>query len=246
MPPQNVRLLDLSYTRLSELLQSLGHKSYTAKQVWLSVHRQKVLTYNNLTNLSLKDRHSLSTAIPLRAPQILTQQCSVDGTRKFLVDVPSFSTCGESKPNPAAVEMVYIPERDVAHSHKRRRPMSHNERLPETPTSPSHLGDRSRATLCVSSQVGCSLSCSFCHTGTQRFQHNLSAGDIVGQVLVAMKETETIRTQHQNQQTHSGVQARGNLAQNGDVTVSLTNLPPEISNIVFMGQGRLMKCFVAE
>ena len=42
-----------------------------------------------------------------------------------------------------------------------------------------------RGTLCVSSQVGCTLNCSFCHTGTQRLVRNLTAGEIVGQVMVA-------------------------------------------------------------
>jgi 23S rRNA (adenine2503-C2)-methyltransferase len=48
-----------------------------------------------------------------------------------------------------------------------------------------HIPEEDRGTLCVSSQVGCTLTCSFCHTGTQRLVRNLDAGEIVGQVLVA-------------------------------------------------------------
>jgi len=48
-----------------------------------------------------------------------------------------------------------------------------------------YIPDDGRGTLCVSSQVGCTLNCSFCHTGTQRLVRNLTAGEIVGQVLVA-------------------------------------------------------------
>ena len=48
-----------------------------------------------------------------------------------------------------------------------------------------HIPDEERGTLCVSSQVGCTLTCRFCHTGTQRLVRNLSAGEIVGQVLLA-------------------------------------------------------------
>ncbi len=48
-----------------------------------------------------------------------------------------------------------------------------------------HIPDSGRATLCISSQVGCTLSCTFCHTGTQRLVRNLTAGEIVGQVMVA-------------------------------------------------------------
>src|ERR1041384_2377873 len=48
-----------------------------------------------------------------------------------------------------------------------------------------YIPDSGRATLCVSSQVGCTLTCSFCHTGKQRLVRNLTAGEIVGQVMVA-------------------------------------------------------------
>ncbi len=48
-----------------------------------------------------------------------------------------------------------------------------------------YIPESGRGTLCVSSQVGCTLTCSFCHTGTQRLVRNLTAGEIVGQVMVA-------------------------------------------------------------
>src|ERR1041384_804227 len=48
-----------------------------------------------------------------------------------------------------------------------------------------YIPEAGRATLCVSSQVGCTLTCSFCHTGTQRLVRNLTPGEIVGQVMVA-------------------------------------------------------------
>jgi 23S rRNA (adenine2503-C2)-methyltransferase len=48
-----------------------------------------------------------------------------------------------------------------------------------------HIPEEDRGTLCVSSQVGCTLTCKFCHTGTQRLVRNLSAGEIVGQVMLA-------------------------------------------------------------
>ena len=48
-----------------------------------------------------------------------------------------------------------------------------------------YIPETDRGTLCVSSQVGCTLNCSFCHTGTQRLVRNLTAGEIVGQIMVA-------------------------------------------------------------
>ena len=51
-----------------------------------------------------------------------------------------------------------------------------------------YIPDKDRGTLCISSQVGCTLTCSFCHTGTQKLVRNLSAGEICGQVMLAMDE----------------------------------------------------------
>ncbi len=48
-----------------------------------------------------------------------------------------------------------------------------------------YIPEESRGTLCISSQVGCTLTCSFCHTGTQKLVRNLTAGEIVGQIMVA-------------------------------------------------------------
>ncbi len=91
-----------------------------------------------------------SSISPSARPEVVAEQISNDGTRKWLLRLPS----GDSVERAHEVECVYIPETD-------------------------------RGTLCVSSQVGCTLNCSFCHTGTQRLVRNLTAGEIVGQIMVA-------------------------------------------------------------
>jgi len=53
-----------------------------------------------------------------------------------------------------------------------------------------YIPEDSRGTLCISSQVGCTLTCSFCHTGTQKLVRNLTAGEIVGQVMMARDDLE--------------------------------------------------------
>ncbi|KAI9353328.1 putative pyruvate formate lyase activating enzyme 2 [Zopfochytrium polystomum] len=73
------------------------------------------------------------------------------------------------------------------------------------------IPDNAGGTVCVSSQVGCSLACSFCHTGTQKLLRNLSAGEIVAQVMHAMREV-------------------------GDFPLS-SSKPRNVTNIVMMGQG---------
>ncbi|SDF55850.1 MULTISPECIES: 23S rRNA (adenine(2503)-C(2))-methyltransferase RlmN [Thalassobaculum] len=56
------------------------------------------------------------------------------------------------------------------------------------------IPETERGTLCISSQVGCTLTCSFCHTGTQRLVRNLTAGEIVGQVMLALDELDGFPT----------------------------------------------------
>ena len=102
-----------------------------------------------MTTLSKEMRAQLDRHFTLARPEIVAEQISVDGTRKWLLRLP-----GETPDRPHDVECVYIPETD-------------------------------RGTLCISSQVGCTLNCSFCHTGTQRLVRNLTPGEIVGQVVLA-------------------------------------------------------------
>src|SRR5690606_37169931 len=95
-------------------------------------------------------RGKLAAAYTLERPEIVTEQISADGTRKWLLRLPRR---GHEARAPE-IETVYIPESD-------------------------------RGTLCISSQVGCTLNCSFCHTGTQRLVRNLEVSEIVGQILLA-------------------------------------------------------------
>jgi 23S rRNA (adenine2503-C2)-methyltransferase len=103
-----------------------------------------------MSDVSKELRGALAHAFSLERPEIVTEQLSIDGTRKWLLRLPKR---GHEQRAPE-IETVYIPEAD-------------------------------RGTLCVSSQVGCTLSCSFCHTGTQRLVRNLQPEEIVAQVLLA-------------------------------------------------------------
>jgi 23S rRNA (adenine2503-C2)-methyltransferase len=103
-----------------------------------------------MSDVSKELRARLEASYTLARPEIVSEQVSVDGTRKWLLRLPRR---GHEARAPE-IETVYIPEAD-------------------------------RGTLCISSQVGCTLTCSFCHTGTQRLVRNLEASEIVGQILLA-------------------------------------------------------------
>jgi len=122
-----------------------------ASQLWNWMYVNGVTDFERMTNIGKGVRQQLADNFMLDRPEIVTEQVSSDGTRKWL-----FRFRDPANPNmpPVEVETVYIPEED-------------------------------RGTLCVSSQVGCTLTCSFCHTGTQKLVRNLTAGEILGQLLMA-------------------------------------------------------------
>jgi 23S rRNA (adenine2503-C2)-methyltransferase len=120
------------------------------QQLWHWIYVRGVTDFDAMTSMSKELRLLLDDHFTLARPEVVAEQVSVDGTRKWLLRLPGESAASR----PHEIECVYIPETD-------------------------------RGTLCVSSQVGCTLACSFCHTGTQRLVRNLTAGEIVGQIMVA-------------------------------------------------------------
>lgn len=147
-------LAGLPRVALAEFLRGLGVPEKEIRmrvgQLWHWLYVRGATSFDDMTNVAKALRAELSAAATLDRPEIVREQISADGTRKWVLRLPSRSAFDKG----AEVECVYIPEKD-------------------------------RGTLCVSSQVGCTLNCSFCHTGTQKLVRNLEASEIVGQVLVA-------------------------------------------------------------
>jgi 23S rRNA (adenine2503-C2)-methyltransferase len=154
VPPAKPSLIGLSRDELSERLADIGvqaaQRKMRVQQLWHWIYFRGAKTFDEMTSVSKDTRAKLTERFTVDRPQIVAEQISSDGTRKWLLRLPS----GDSNERPHEIECVYIPETD-------------------------------RGTLCVSSQVGCTLNCAFCHTGTQRLVRNLTAGEIVGQVMAA-------------------------------------------------------------
>ena len=151
--PAKPSLVGLARAALAEALGGIGvperQRRMRVQQIWHWLYVRGVQDFDAMTTLSKELRTELDRHFTLARPEIVAEQISVDGTRKWLLRLP-----GETPDRPHDVECVYIPETD-------------------------------RGTLCISSQVGCTLNCSFCHTGTQRLVRNLTPGEIVGQVVLA-------------------------------------------------------------
>jgi 23S rRNA (adenine2503-C2)-methyltransferase len=152
--PEKPSLIGLTRAQLADALGSFGVPQAQIKmrvqQLWHWIYFRGVTSLDEMSSVSKDLRAALAERYTLARPEIVAEQVSVDGTRKWLLRLPG-EVQGE---RPHEVECVYIP-------------------------------DTERGTLCVSSQVGCTLNCTFCHTGTQRLVRNLTAGEIVGQVMVA-------------------------------------------------------------
>src|SRR3954470_15586144 len=154
VPPAKPSLIGLSRQELAEQLGAVGvapaQRKMRTQQLWHWMYVRGAQDFDEMTTISKEMRADLATHFTVARPEMVAEQISSDGTRKWLLRLPS----GDSLEKAHEVECVYIPETD-------------------------------RGTLCVSSQVGCTLNCSFCHTGTQRLVRNLTAGEIVGQIMVA-------------------------------------------------------------
>ena len=152
--PSKPSLIGLDRAGLARTLAEIGvperQRRMRTAQLWKWLYGRGVTDFQAMTDIAKSLRADLDDAFSIARPEIVTEQVSADGTRKWLIRLPA----SEPGQRPADVETVYIPEHD-------------------------------RGTLCVSSQVGCTLTCTFCHTGTQRWVRNLTAGEILAQLLIA-------------------------------------------------------------
>ena len=140
-------IFDFDRARLERFFEDeLGEKKFRAHQVMKWIHHRYATEFADMTDLGKALRAKLEARAVVRAPQVVFDKASADGTHKWLLGMDAKN----------AIETVYIP-------------------------------DKGRGTLCVSSQVGCALNCTFCSTATQGFNRNLSTAEIIGQVWVAAR-----------------------------------------------------------
>jgi 23S rRNA (adenine2503-C2)-methyltransferase len=170
---ERVNLLGLPRSQLETFVAArLGAKPFRARQLMKWIYRRGAADFSSMTDLAQDFRAQLGEIAEITVPQIVTEQSSEDGTRKWMLRMDQVQ----------GIETVYIPE-------------------------------PRRGTLCISSQVGCVMDCTFCATAQQGFNRNLSAAEIVGQVWLAQRELAL---------------AGGTAVGEGD---------RKITNVVFMGMG---------
>ena len=152
-PSGKANLIGMDRQEMAAALEGAGipqkQLRMRVSQIWQWIYVRGIIDFAEMSNISKDLRSVLGEHFTLARPEIVEEQISKDGTRKWLFRFPSG---GAGKP--VEVETVYIPEEN-------------------------------RGTLCISSQVGCTLNCTFCHTGTQTLVRNLTSEEVLMQLMVA-------------------------------------------------------------
>src|SRR5271166_1734810 len=196
--PAPVRLAGSTRAEFACALANLGvperERNMRVSQLWHWIYHRGAREFSTMRNIARPMLDRLAERCTLARPEVVAEQLSADGTRKWLLRMAPAHRFDRG----AEIECVYIPEAD-------------------------------RGTLCVSSQVGCTLNCSFCHTGTMPLVRNLTAAEIVGQVLVARDRLGDFP---------GGLPPADGLVPKGEGVRA-------VSNIVFMGMGEPLYNFEA-
>jgi 23S rRNA (adenine2503-C2)-methyltransferase len=185
---ERTNLLGLARPELEAFIAQLGGKPFRARQLMNWMYKRGVDSFTQMTDLAKELRAQLAALAEVRAPEILSERRSADGTCKWVLRADARQ----------AFEMVFIPEPD-------------------------------RGTLCISSQVGCALDCSFCATAQQGFNRNLSTAEIIGQVWLAEREL--------------GREARERAAETAGATAGAATGERHVTNVVLMGMGEPLANF---
>ena len=180
---ESVNLLGLNQKNLEEFFVSIEERPFRAIQVMKWIHQRGISNFSQMTDLSKELREKLENNCVVKAPEVIYEKTSEDGTRKWVISVG----------NKDLIEMVLIPEKN-------------------------------RATLCVSSQVGCAVDCSFCATGKQGFSRNLNLDEIIGQLWVAANSFGVPRSPNDRPITNVVMMGMGEPLLNFDPVVDAMNL----------------------
>src|SRR5580658_8167442 len=167
-----ISLLGMDRAELAAVIERLGEPAYRAQQLLDAVYRQRVESIEQISTLPQQLRFKLAEkGVSIGLPRIQNRFVSEDGTLRYLMAFADGQT----------VETVWMPEGDGGEAGDGSEA---GEQI-EGGTAPATWR---RATICVSSQVGCAVSCKFCFTALLGVKRNLEAGEIVGQIAAVLRD----------------------------------------------------------
>jgi len=169
--PKQTELLGMDLPELTALAEQAQQPPYRGRQLFEAIYRQRIDRFEHISTLPEAFRSVLSNrGLRVGVPRIEKKFISRDGTVRYLVKFSDEQT----------VETVWMPEGDEGETGDGSEPGEQSENTTNRPWS--------RATICLSSQVGCAVDCQFCLTALLGVKRNLSAGEIVGQVLAVLAD----------------------------------------------------------
>ena len=169
--PKQTELLGMDLPELTALAEQAQQPPYRGRQLFEAIYRQRIDRFEHISTLPEAFRSVLSNrGLRVGIPRIEKKFISRDGTVRYLVKFSDEQT----------VETVWMPEGDEGETGDGSEAGEQSENTSNRPWS--------RATICLSSQVGCAVDCQFCLTALLGVKRNLSAGEIVGQVLAVLAD----------------------------------------------------------
>jgi 23S rRNA (adenine2503-C2)-methyltransferase len=153
-----LNLLGQSAEELRAFMQTLGEPAYRGAQIHRALYAERRFDVAHMSNLPLALRERLARETVIALPQIVRRYGSSDGTVRYVLTLPAADASGAGKATKQATVEAVF--------------------MPE----------EKRQTICISTQAGCAVDCHFCLTATLGLIRNLTAGEIIGQVLIALEE----------------------------------------------------------
>ena len=161
--PRN--LLGKSPEELRTFLESLGEPAYRGAQIYHALYAERRFAFTGMTNLPAKLRERLAREAAIDLPTIIRKHCSDDGTIRYVLAL------------------------EAASKDSAANDLEANDRLlPSATIETVFMPEENRQTICISTQAGCAVDCHFCLTATLGLIRNLTAGEIIGQVLIALDD----------------------------------------------------------
>jgi 23S rRNA (adenine2503-C2)-methyltransferase len=166
-------LFGLSIEQLTELITHFDEPEFRARQLAQALYRDWHPDLEAVTTLPVALRQKLAAdGFAIGLPPILQTFRSVDGTERYLIGTSGNQT----------VETVWMPDGDGAEDNAEDNDVDANVDASDDVTPA-----RRRATICISSQIGCAVNCQFCLTAKLGIERNLTPGEIAGQVVAVLR-----------------------------------------------------------
>jgi 23S rRNA (adenine2503-C2)-methyltransferase len=188
VPPPARPLFGLSRDEIQTVIRELGQPAYRARQLEEALYRQWVTDFDGVSTLPKNLRQALREAgYQVGLPEIVETYRSIDGTERYLIaglDGQTVETVwmpgGDGGEQGEAGEINLDLDLAKAAAEEEPIPSAGGYRRRVTPS-------QRRATICVSSQIGCAVNCHFCLTAKLGIIRNLTAGEIAGQVVAVLR-----------------------------------------------------------